>query len=217
MSAADHLELAPAARAARRLGLLGGSFDPPHAGHLYLADEAARAFGLDHVLFVPAARPPHKPDRRLASGDERCALLELLLAGRADRSIWSVELGRDGPSFTVDTVRDLAGRVGEGTRLFLLLGADNLAGLVHWREVAELLERVQPIVCVRAGGRLDAPELAALAAHLRAKLEAGRLEVEPFDASSTELRAALRDGRPTGAALPSALAEYIAARGIYRG
>ena len=216
MSAGAHSELHPAALASGRLGLYGGSFDPPHAGHLYVADQAARAFGLDHVVFAPAARPPHKPDRQLASGQDRCALLALLLEGRSDRSVWSLELERSGPSYTIDSVRALREQVAEEAQLFLLLGADNLSGLAGWKDVEELLELVQPIVCVRSDSTLDPPGLRALSPRGREKLDRGRLVVEPFDVSSSELRAALAAGRDPGPGLPPKLAEYLRAHDIYR-
>jgi cytidyltransferase-like protein len=110
--------LSAAARGARRLGVLGGSFDPPHLGHLHAARRARDAFALEHVVFVPAARPPHKPERILAEGAERLEMLALLLADEPDVSVWDTELGRSGPSYTVDTLRELRpARAGAGALL----------------------------------------------------------------------------------------------------
>ncbi len=207
--------LAEAARAARRLGLLGGTFDPPHAGHLHAARAARDAFSLDHVVLVPAAHPPHKPGRALAGAADRLALLRLLCAGTAWLSVWSVELERSGPSYTIDTVRALARET--DAELFVILGSDNLPGLPGWRDAGELLERAQPIVIQRAG---DPPALADPARRLSPaaaeRLRAGLCAVAPLEASSSELRRRLAVGEDPGPALPAALREYIEQRGIYR-
>lgn len=199
----------------RRLGVFGGSFDPPHGGHLHAARTAAQAFGLDHVLFVPAARPPHKPGRRLAEGEHRVALLELLLEGQGAMSVDTRELSREGPSFTVDTLRSLE----EEGELFLILGTDNLAGLPSWRALDEILQRAQPIVIHRAGER--EAHLAALQGQLPAdqlqRLARGFVERPPVTVSSTELRGAVRAGELPGQHLPPALDAYIREHQLYRG
>ncbi|HED66988.1 MAG TPA: nicotinate (nicotinamide) nucleotide adenylyltransferase, partial [Planctomycetes bacterium] len=166
-------ELVPEARVARRLGILGGSFDPPHGGHLHMARVARAARDLDHVLFVPAARPPHKPDRRLASGAERVHMLELLLADQSHVSIWTNELERAGPSYTIDTVEALREELGPRPIFFLILGSDNLAGLPRWHRVEDLLALVEPIVIPRRGAPVDPPELDGLAPALRERVRAG--------------------------------------------
>jgi nicotinate-nucleotide adenylyltransferase len=214
----------------RRLGIMGGSFDPVHVGHLHVASAAAAAFELEHVLFVPAARPPHKPGRRLAPGADRVAMLRLALADRPDWSIDALELEREGPSYTIDTVRALPARHGlpPGCRLHLVIGWDNLRGLERWREVRALLEAVQPVVVYRRpeppGGSSAAPDRAQdllaclrreLGPELFGRLERGLVEVEPVPVSSTAIRAELACGRDPGAALPPGVGEYARRRGLY--
>jgi nicotinate-nucleotide adenylyltransferase len=197
--------------------VLGGSFDPPHLGHLHAARRARRAFDLEHVVFVPAARPPHKPERILAEGEERLAMLALLLEGEPGCSPWDVELVRPGPSYSVDTLRELAALV-PATRLFFILGEDNLHGLPRWRDVEELLRLAQPVVVHRRGGEAGAQpvDLSPLSAFARTRLEIGRLGGEPWDAASTELRARLARGEPCAELLPERLREHLAARALYR-
>jgi nicotinate-nucleotide adenylyltransferase len=197
-----------------RLGILGGSFDPPHAGHLHAARAARAAFALDEVRFVPAARPPHKPGRVLASGADRAALVELLIAGEPDFHLDRRELERAGPSFTVETLRELAA---EGDHeLFLILGSDNLAGLADWRNVEEVLSLAQPVVVFRAGQ--DPDPLSQLEGRLSpealARVRRGLVLIEPLPISSTELRAAARRG--ADAELPLALRDYIREHDLYR-
>ncbi len=203
----------------RRIGLLGGSFDPPHAGHLHVARAARGRFGLDRVVFVPAAEPPHKPGRQLASGADRLALLRLLLAGEPGCEVSDLELVRGGRSFTIDTVRALPAALGEPAdcEIYLLIGSDNLAGLPQWREARALLERVQPVVVRRAGALGD--EIAALAGalpeELLRKLERGALDLSPVEISSTELRDALPGAEVDARLLTPAVLEYIRAHGLY--
>jgi nicotinate-nucleotide adenylyltransferase len=203
----------------RRIGLFGGSFDPPHAGHLHVARAARGRFGLDRVVFVPAAEPPHKPGQRLASGADRLALLRLLLSGEPDCEVSDLELVRGGRSYTIDTVRALPAALGEpeDCEIYLLLGSDNLAGLPHWRDGRALLERVQPVVVRRTGALAD--EIAALAGalpeELLRKLERGALDLPPVQVSSTELRDALPAADVDARLVPPALLDYIRAHGLY--
>jgi len=210
-----------AALAAGRLGVLGGSFDPPHAGHLFAARSARRAFALEHVLFVPAARPPHKLERRLATPAQRVRMLELLLAGEPDCSIWTLELEREGPSYTLDTLRELSRRVRPEARLFLILGEDNLPGLAGWRGAEELLRLAQPIVVPRQSASPGPPPPLdeGLSERARTRLRIGRLSGTTLEASSSELRARLGRGEPPeppGGQLPEALRAHLAAGDLYR-
>lgn len=195
--------------------MLGGSFDPPHAGHLHVARRAREAFGLDHVVLVPAARPPHKPGRLLAAPADRLALLDLLVGGEPWLSVWTGELAREGPSYSIDTVRELRRALGPGAELHWILGSDNLAGLPGWREAEELLRLVQPIVVARRGAPLDEALLAPLSPQARERVRRGFLPGEPFDASASELREDLRRGGEGDGALPASLREYIREKGIY--
>jgi len=205
----------------RRVGLYGGSFDPVHAGHLHVARLAQRSFALDQIVFVPAAAPPHKLERRLASGDDRVRMLELALADGPSWSIWRVELEREGPSYTVDTLRSARAELGlkADAELHLLIGWDNLRGFERWRAVTEVLELAQPIVVWR--GAEDAATLARLRAALGesayARIERGLLRAPPAPESSTAVRDALACGADVGDALPRGVLEYIRARGIYGG
>ncbi len=203
----------------RRIGLLGGSFDPVHVGHLHVAAAAQRARGLERVVFLPAARPPHKPDQILASGADRVAMLELALRGHDEWIVDGLELERSGPSFTIDTVRQVRERWGlhPSAQLYLVLGSDNLRGFAHWKDAALLLELTEPVVVPRES------DLAATLAHLRSELTpalAARLErsivaVEAVVVASSEIRQALGSGSLRRVQLPAGVQEYIEARGIY--
>lgn len=211
-------ELSLAAKSAQRLGVFGGSFDPPHAGHLALLRRARAAFQLDHTVLVPAARPPHKPDQALSDGATRLELLRALIAREEGLSLWSLELERAGPSYTIDTLRAL--RRATPAQLFLLLGTDNLPGLPGWREAEQVLALAQPIVVPRRGTEAAACaaalEDARLSTRARTRLRLGLLGGPTVDVSASELRAALAAGAASHPLLPEAVAERIRARGLYR-
>jgi len=202
-----------------RVGVLGGSFDPVHEGHLHVARSGQAARDLARVVFVPARAPPHKPHVRLASDVHRLAMLALALAGEPRFEVARLELERPGPSYTVDTLRALPAHLGLGADalLFLLLGGDNLAGLPGWRGFDEILRRAEPLVVVRAGderavidglrGRVDGAALAAL--------ERGLIAAPPHPVSATALRAALARGEDPGPDLPPAVADYARTHRVY--
>jgi len=199
-----------------RVGLYGGSFDPVHSAHLAVARRAAQAFELARVIFVPARRPPHKPDAQLAPDAHRLAMLELATTGDAGWSVDPCELSRVGPSYTIDTVRDLERRIAPA-ELWMILGSDNLPGLPHWRSAEELLALVRPIVVARAPEARAQLERATaqLPAALAQRLTAGWVGGDPIPGSATEVRARLRAGEDPGAQLPPGVAEYIRTHGLY--
>jgi len=198
-----------------RVGWLGGSFDPVHEGHIRAAIAAADALGLERVLLIPAGQPPHKPQRALASGADRLALLAI--AARADRRLepCDLELRRAGPSYSIDTARQLLGARPPGTRLFFILGADMLADLPNWRRVGELARLVTFCPVARPGTPLQLEPLrAALGAEATERLGRHLVAAPLHPASSTAIRAALARGeRPEW--LPEGVAEEIAARRLY--
>jgi len=205
--------------ASPRLGLFGGSFDPIHAGHLHVARAACEAFQLDRLVFVPAARPPHKPGRVLAPGEDRLAMVDLAIAGDERWSSSAIELGRSGPSYTIDTLRELPAKLGlADAELFLVLGSDNLAGLPGWRDARELLTLAQPIVVLRAGdeAQFDALEHLDLEPAVLARLQRGLLRLPPAAGRSSDLRAGMQSGTPPGEEVPDSVREYIARRGLYQ-
>jgi len=208
---------APSTRAAPvsavRLGLFGGSFDPPHQAHLALARAALAQLGLDSLLWLPAGRPWQKA-RELAPDADRLAMLRLLVAGEPRFAIDERELQRAGPSYTIDTLRELRSERPQA-RLFLVLGQDQLAGLPSWRDWTELLEEATLAVAGRADELVaPPPEVAARAPRLE------RLEMPPMAASSTAIRAHLAAGGTARELAPAMVspevAGYIDSRRLYR-
>jgi nicotinate-nucleotide adenylyltransferase len=206
--------------ALQRLGLFGGSFDPIHAGHLHVARAACAAFDLDQLVFVPAARPPHKPGRVLAAGADRLAMVDLAIAGEARWSSSDIELKRSGPSYTIDTLRALPAALGVApdAELFLVIGSDNLPGLPGWRDARELLSFAQPIVVLRAGdeAHFDGIRDLDLEPALLERLERGLLRLPPAAGRSTELREGIQAGAAPGEEVPARVREYITVKGLYQ-
>ena len=185
-------------------GLLGGSFDPVHLGHLIAADRAAEALALERVLFVPCARQPLKAAGPVASGAHRQAMLELAIAGHPGFAVDPLELTRPGPSYTVDTLRALRERC-PGERLVLLLGADAAADLPRWRALADVVRLAEVAALTRPG----APAVASgLVRHVVAMPAIG--------ISASEIRARCLAGKSIRYLVPDAVAEYIEANGLYR-
>ena len=189
-----------------RLGIFGGSFDPPHLGHLLPVIDASEALGLDTVRFIPAGDQPLKAGRASASGLHRLAMTERLVHGipgfEADRS----EIDRGGLSFTVDTLGTLS-RTSGADELVLLIGADAFAMFDQWREP----ERIRELATIAVLVRGDAP-----LPERKAGKAVQLLRTRRVDISSTELRARVADGRTIRGFVPDAVADYIAEHRLYR-
>ena len=188
-----------------RLGIYGGSFDPPHLGHLLPVIDAAERLGLDGVRFVPAAIQPLKVGRASASPADRLAMTERLVQGIPGFSVDPAEIDRPGLSYTVDTLAAAAAE-SPGAELFLLLGADAYALFDQWREPERILSLATIVVMVRGDGA-DGP---------RGRPGVRVLQSRRVDVSSTELRARVRDGRTIRGFVPDAVADYIAEHRLYR-
>jgi nicotinate-nucleotide adenylyltransferase len=201
-----------------KLGLFGGSFDPIHAGHVAPVQDARAAAGLDRVLYLPTARPPHKPGREFAPPWRRFAMVELALLGEEGLYASARELTPGSEVYTIDTVEALAAELPDA-ELHLLIGSDSLAELDTWRRWRELIERVQLVAMVRPGSE---PEAIApgLPPELRSRVEAGEIRFvaqRPLPWSATALRETLKRGEepPAGALHPQVL-DYIRKYRLYR-
>lgn len=200
------------------IGIFGGTFDPIHNGHLHIARSVLSLLNLQQLQFVPCARPVHRDSPR-ASADQRCAMIELALAGEARMRINRLEIERGGFSYTVDSLRQIH-RTGD-TSLVLLLGTDAFNGFATWEAPDEVLELANLAICVRPGVEVDPsiyPErrvdsVEALSSHAAGAILL--LEVNAPDCSSSALRADLEAGRPTPC-LPAEVAEYIRKHHLYR-
>jgi len=204
-----------------RIGVYGGSFDPVHLGHLIAAECCREQAALDRVLFVPAAVPPHKQDRRLADASDRVAMLTLAIGGHDAFAVSTCELDRAGVSYTIDTLTELSAHHPHDT-LVLLLGPDSLAQLPTWREPRAILDGWE-VVAIERDGLDDVaavvrdPALTALLGPDRAArtIEA-RIRMPAIGVRASDLRAAVAAGRSIRFRTPRAVEAYVAAHGLYR-
>ena len=197
-----------------RIGILGGTFDPPHVGHLWLASLAADAMALDRVIFMPAPQPPHKQGRRISPIVDRLLMTRLAIGGNDLLELSTLEVGRAGPSYTVDSVEELL-RTYDDAALFLIMSADSLAQIDSWHEPDRLLSLLEWVVGPRPG--TPSPDPAQL--HQRFGAAADRihlLEGPSLDVSATEIRRRVAAGRTIRYLVPQAVEELIVERGLYR-
>lgn len=200
-----------------RLGVFGGSFDPPHLGHLIAASQAAERERLDRVLFVPAGRSPFKDKEPAASAADRLAMLRLAVGDDARFAVDEREVKRPPPSYTIDTLRDLRKEHGADVELVLLLGIDALAGFPGWREVSEIVRMAEIGVVARPGAKFPAAALKkTLGAAGVKRLQAAAEAVIRVDVSSTDIRSRIRGGRTIRYLVTREVEQYIVERGLYR-
>jgi len=190
-----------------RMGLFGGTFDPPHVGHLVVARDALEALELDELRFVVAARSPFKEDEPATEGAIRAAMVEAALDGEGRMRVSRVELERGGTSWTVETLRELERREPEA-EWFLILGADQFAHFGSWREPEEIARRARVIVLARAGREPTEVRPGADVAF-------ETIEVTRLDVSSTEVRERVAEGRSVRWLVPEAVREIVHERRLY--
>ena len=200
------------------LGILGGTFDPIHIAHLAVAEEAQESLGLDQVLFIPAGRPPHKPDQVVTSGEERLAMIQLAIAGNAAFRASRMELDRDGPSYTVDTLRALRAEreaAGASTELVFIVSAEAFAAFGTWREPHRVLELATIAVAPRDGFP-DATREAVVREFPEHADRVVFLDGPRLRLSASDLRERAAAGRSLRYLVPDAVAAHIEDHALYR-
>ena len=197
----------------RRLGLLGGTFDPFHFGHLAAADAAIDCANLDRVVFIPAAQPPHRPPA-VASPEQRLEMCRLGIEGEPRFEVSEVELKREGPSYTVDTLAELR-KQHPDDELFLILGWDAARLFSTWHKPDEVRELATIVVVARPGSAVPREEDLKGVGLDKAKVVLC-VRTTP-DVSASEIRKALEEGKPITGKVPSAVERYIASHRLYAG
>jgi nicotinate-nucleotide adenylyltransferase len=195
----------------RRLGVMGGTFDPIHHGHLVAASEVAARFALDEVVFVPTGQPWQKADRKVSQAEDRYLMTVVATASNPRFSTSRIDIEREGNTYTVDTLTELRALVGEDTDLFFITGADALSQILTWRGADKLFDLAHFIGVSRPGSPLDV----SMVDHLPAD-KVTLIEVPALSISSTDCRRRITDGLPIWYLVPDGIVQYIAKRGLYR-
>lgn len=202
------------------IGLFGGSFNPIHFGHLISARSVAEQAGLDRVVLIPAAVPPHKRGAALAPPADRLAMARCAVAGDPLFEVSDIELRRSGPSFTYDTVTEFRAMLPSGTRLCWLIGADSLPELATWSRVQRLVAEVEILTATRPGwdpaGVNLQPLREAVGDAAVAQLLRGCVATPAIEISASDIRARVAAGRTIRYLVPAGVEEYIAAKQLYR-
>ncbi|HVV30105.1 MAG TPA: nicotinate-nucleotide adenylyltransferase [Mycobacteriales bacterium] len=192
-----------------RLGVMGGTFDPIHHGHLVAASEVAAVLRLDEVVFVPTGQPWQKDTREVSPAEDRYLMTVIATAADPRFTVSRVDIDRPGPTYTRDTLTDLQDERGDGTELFFITGADVLAQILTWRDADTLLKLARFVGVSRPGYDAELPDaLPDDAIRL--------LEIPALSISSTGCRDRIRSGRPVQYLVPEGVVSYIAKRRLYR-
>ena len=191
-----------------RLGVMGGTFDPIHHGHLVAASEVASLFSLDEVVFVPTGQPWQKSDRAITPPEDRYLMTVIATASNPRFSVSRVDIDRGTPTYTVDTLRDLRLERGPEVDFFFITGADALGQIFSWRDADELVEMAHFVGCTRPGHTLTDPGLPLGKASL--------VEIPALAISSTACRERVRRGEPVWYLVPDGIVQYINKRGLYQ-
>ena len=197
-----------------RLGIVGGTFDPIHIGHLVAAEEARVQFSLDRVIFMPAGQPAFKDLSEVTEAEHRYLMAVLATAANPDFDVSRLEIERPGPTYTVDTLVALAGEYGADAELFFVTGADAVWEILAWKDAERVAELATFIAATRPGYDLDAAVRAHQEAASRFRIE--YMEVPALAISSTDLRRRVAESRPIRYLTPEPVVSYIAKYGLYR-
>jgi len=192
----------------RRLGIMGGTFDPIHHGHLVAASEVAHLFDLDEVVFVPTGEPWQKNGRKVAEAEDRYLMTVIATASNPRFGVSRIDVDRPGPTYTIDTLRELRALHEPSTELFFITGADALAKMLTWHNFEEMFELAHFVGCTRPGHQLADPGLPAGRVSL--------VEVPALAISSSEVRDRVRAGEPIWYLVPDGIVQYINKRNLYR-
>ncbi|GAA2405160.1 nicotinate-nucleotide adenylyltransferase [Nonomuraea africana] len=199
---------APRVQGKRRVGVMGGTFDPIHHGHLVAASEVAHHYDLDEVVFVPTGRPYQKAEREVSAPEDRYLMTVIATASNPRFSVSRVDVDRPGPTFTIDTLRDVKQIYGPDADLYFITGADALAAILDWQDASELFDLAHFVGCTRPGHTLRDPGLPEGKVSL--------IEIPALAISSSECRQRVEQGEPIWYLVPDGIVQYIGKRGLYQ-
>ena len=193
---------------ARRIGVMGGTFDPIHHGHLVAASEVGHFFALDEVIFVPTGQPWQKEGRQVSASEDRYLMTVIATASNPRFSVSRVDIDRPGPTYTIDTLRDLRATRRPDAEFFFITGADALEQIMTWQDADELFKLAHFVGCTRPGHHLSGAGLPDDRVSL--------IEIPALAISSTTCRQRVEAGEPIWYLVPDGIVQYISKRTLYR-
>jgi len=204
-----------------KIGIMGGTFDPIHNGHLVTAEEALIQFDLDKVIFVPAGYPPHKEERKSLDPVERYLMTVIATASNSDFEVSRIEVDRKGPSYTIDTISEFREMYGGGTEIFFITGADAILEIITWRDADKLAGMCKFIAATRPGYCLKKLKELHVLPYENKEPEQGKpkiyiMEIPALAISSTDIRERVKEGLPIRYLVSEGVANYVLKCGFYR-
>ena len=197
-----------------RRGLFGGTFDPPHMGHLVMAEAARSQLGLHEVIFMPAAQPPHKQGKKISATEQRVAMVRHAIADNEDFTLSTFEASRKGPNYTTETMRLLRQEWGDRVELFFIMGLDSLVDLPLWYKPQQLIKLVKLAVIARPGYHADMDTLERLLPGISKRVFFAHAPL--IGISSTDIRKRVQEGKSIRYLVPRGVEQYIEEWGLYR-
>ena len=200
----------------KRLGIMGGTFNPVHKGHLALAKKAVEEFALDHVIFIPSGNPPHKTPGEVIDKEDRFKMVKLAISGMKEFTASRIELDRPGYSYAVDTFSALKRKYGKSAKLFYIMGLDSIAEILEWRKPLELFKLCEFIVGTRPGTRIRTFKRLVKFPPLQKEVDKIHLMELEENISASEIRTRLKAGKSVSRLLPKVVLNYIKRKELYQ-
>lgn len=201
----------------KRIGILGGTFNPIHLGHLILAEEVCKNHHLSKLLFMPAYIPPHKYVNDLADPHHRFQMIKAAISGISKFEVSDLEIIRKGKSYTIDTIQEILSHYGEDDKIFLIMGADSLNELELWKNIKRLSQLCHFVIVNRPGFKTEASTrlVEIIGSDNILDIERLRVEISPVDISSTNIRDRVNDGIQIKGLVPECVEAYIKKHNLY--
>ncbi len=202
-----------------KIGIMGGTFNPIHHGHLVTAQEALSQFKLDIVIFIPTGSPPHKIENEIASAEDRYIMTVIATSSNSNFFVSRMEIDRKGESYTIDTVRQLKKIYGRDSLLYFITGADAILEILTWKNTNEIVSLCKFIAATRPGynlTRLEDLKKRLFKSRTAANKKIFVMEIPALSISSTDIRNRVRNNRPIGYLLPEGVSNYILKHGLYK-
>jgi len=203
----------------KKIGIMGGTFNPVHHGHLVTAQEALEQFGLDEVIFIPTGDPPHKIEDLLAHAEDRYLMTVIATSSNSSFFVYRIEIDRKGKSYTIDTVKELRRLFGSGSELYFITGADAILEILTWKNTREIVTMAKFIAATRPG--YDLSKIKELKTTLfddedEVDQRIFIMEIPALAISSTDIRQRIKIGRPVNYLVPEGVNNYILKHGLYK-